>query len=72
MLNLLSNILAGEPFVQAGAPHRNAIRHETAQAVEHQDPANIELALEILGTFNFKGIFQVNRSSSSGAFVRSS
>jgi FKBP12-rapamycin complex-associated protein len=68
VLNLLSTILAGEPFTQAGAPHK-AVRHDaSAHPTEHQDPATIELALEILGSFNFKGIFQLHKSSASGPF----
>lgn len=67
---MLSVILAGEPFVQAGAPHKASRNHDT-HAPEHRDPATIELALEILGSFNFKGIFQVNKASASEAVEHS-
>lgn len=58
MLNLLSITLAGRPFTQAGAPVRLPTPRDGALDTPQDDSA-IELALEVLGTFNFKGIFQV-------------
>lgn len=62
VLNLISQILAGEPFVQAGAPHRYHRSHH-APLPEQQDQVQVILALEVLGSFNFKGIFQINRAA---------
>lgn len=62
VLNLISQILAGEPFVQAGAPHRYHRSHH-APLPEQQDQIQVILALEVLGSFNFKGIFQINRAA---------
>ncbi|KAM0787611.1 hypothetical protein ACM66B_003678 [Microbotryomycetes sp. NB124-2] len=60
VLNLLSMTLAGEPFSPAGAPHRpRKVDHSPADV--HRDPHSIVLALEILGSFNFKGVSQVNK-----------
>ncbi|GAA5848144.1 hypothetical protein JCM3766R1_000463 [Sporobolomyces carnicolor] len=62
VLNLISQILAGEPFVQAGAPRRYQRAHHVPLP-EHRDQGQVILALEVLGSFNFKGIFQVNRAA---------
>ncbi|SCZ93158.1 BZ3500_MvSof-1268-A1-R1_Chr6-2g08497 [Microbotryum saponariae] len=68
ILNLISMTLADEPFVQAGAPHKgskhpdltvNGVNgHAHHHHPENQSPERIMLALEVLGTFNFKGVFQ--------------
>lgn len=83
ILNLVSQILAGEPFVQAGAPRRlqrvDRAVQQTQQQPEQRDETQIMLALEVLGTFNFKGVFQIHRTAppsesddeqSLGEFVR--
>ena len=80
VLNLVSKILAGEPFVQAGAPRRQQRLERALQLpAEQRDEAQIMLALEVLGTFNFKGVFQIHRTAppseaddehSLGEFVR--
>ncbi|KAI5480415.1 FKBP12-rapamycin complex-associated protein [Pseudohyphozyma bogoriensis] len=59
MINLLSMNLAGRPFTQAGAPQKLSLpRDGPLHVPEVRDDATIELALEVFGTFNFKGIFQ--------------
>lgn len=68
MLDLLSVILSGEPFTQAGAPTKHLLPRDPVP--EAQDDATIQLALEVLRTFNFKGIFQVGTSPRSGVFSR--
>ncbi|BGP15830.1 hypothetical protein JCM10213_005686 [Rhodosporidiobolus nylandii] len=80
VLNLVSQILAGESFVQAGAPPRYHRHHRAAlPPPEQRDENQIILALEVLGSFNFKGVFQVHRAAapadvadehSLGEFVR--
>lgn len=70
VLNLLSNTLAGEPFTPAGAPHKIA-RAEHGPLPEHRDPHSVELALEILATFNFRGVFQVNKAATAEAVEHS-
>ncbi|KPV75332.1 uncharacterized protein RHOBADRAFT_53323, partial [Rhodotorula graminis WP1] len=80
ILNLVSQILAGEPFVQAGAPRRQQRLERALQLpAEQRDEAQIMLALEVLGTFNFRGVFQIHRTAppseaddehSLGEFVR--
>ncbi|GJN89148.1 hypothetical protein Rhopal_002122-T1 [Rhodotorula paludigena] len=63
VLNLVSIILAGEPFVQAGAPRRYQRRDRRVHLPEERDETQIILALEVLGTFNFKGVFQIQRGA---------
>lgn len=61
LLNLLSRLLSGEAFRVPGAPGSQRItatstpREASAAPFEIADTATVELALEILGTFNFKG-----------------
>ncbi|KAM0752153.1 FAT-domain-containing protein [Meredithblackwellia eburnea MCA 4105] len=61
MLNLISIILSGEPFVQAGSPAKHPQRDGSNHLTEHRNETTIQLALEVLGTFNFKGIFQFGK-----------
>ncbi|BGP07821.1 phosphatidylinositol kinase-related protein kinase tor1 [Rhodotorula toruloides] len=79
VLNLVSQILANEPFIQAGAPRRFHRHDYPMPTPEHRDENQVILALEVLGSFNFKGVFQVNRAAppaelgdehSLGEFVR--
>ncbi|KAK4703758.1 serine/threonine-protein kinase mTOR, partial [Phenoliferia sp. Uapishka_3] len=66
MLNLLSVTLSGEPFTQAGAPTKAVLPKDgPIHLPETQSDQTTELALEVLGTFNFKGIFQVGRTLAS-------
>lgn len=71
LLNLLSVTLSGENFRIPGAPvgsfieefngntswREGTVSHDTAIMTASHDPATIELALEILGSFDFKGKF---------------
>ncbi|KAL8292423.1 hypothetical protein RQP46_001035 [Phenoliferia psychrophenolica] len=61
MLNLLSINLSGEPFTQTGAPTKHVLPKDGPTPAAQSDQT-IQLALEVLGTFNFKGIFQVGRT----------
>ncbi|POY71739.1 putative Non-specific serine/threonine protein kinase [Rhodotorula taiwanensis] len=79
VLNLVSQILAGESFRQAGAPRRYQRREVSHTPHEPRDENQVILALEVLGSFNFKGVFQIHRSAapveaddehSLGEFVR--
>ncbi|GAA5903699.1 hypothetical protein JCM6882_003390 [Rhodosporidiobolus microsporus] len=64
VLNLVSQILAGEPFIQAGAPRRHRLHHShPLPSPDQRDENQIILALEVLGSFNFKGVFQVQRAA---------
>lgn len=63
ILNLVSQILAGESFQQAGAPRKYQRREPTHPSAEVRDENQIVLALEVLGSFNFKGVFQVHRAA---------
>ncbi|BGP55274.1 hypothetical protein JCM8202_000651 [Rhodotorula sphaerocarpa] len=63
VLNLVSQILARESFQQAGAPRRYQRRDVTNAPQEPRDENQIILALEVLGTFNFKGVFQIHRAA---------
>ncbi|GAA5970883.1 hypothetical protein JCM11641_004492 [Rhodosporidiobolus odoratus] len=63
VLNLISKTLAGEPFLQAGAPSRYQRRRPPfVPPPDQRDENQIILALEVLGAFNFKGVFQVHRT----------
>jgi FKBP12-rapamycin complex-associated protein len=66
MLNLLSMILAGRPFKQAGAPLASSLTERSQILDVPRDEATIQLALEVLGTFNFKGLFQMAKNPKSG------
>jgi FKBP12-rapamycin complex-associated protein len=61
-LNLLSIILVGHSYQHPGAPQRNQghlpqSSKDVAQSLEARDPETILLALETLGSFDFKGDF---------------
>lgn len=57
MLDLISIILSGQPFTPAGAPSKAITNGNGQGRPSSSDDATVELALEILGTFNFKGIY---------------
>ena len=60
LLDLLSQVLCGRPFSPVGSPSNNKITANFAR--DHKDPvhaeqrdAEIALALQTLGSFNFSG-----------------
>lgn len=59
LLNLLAIILSGDPFTQAGAPTKIVSNRDGLNPYPEADDATIELALEVLGTFSFKGIYSL-------------
>jgi FKBP12-rapamycin complex-associated protein len=66
LLNLLSIILVGHSYHHPGAPHRQQghatqASKDNAQSLETRDPETILLALETLGSFDFKGNFNTDK-----------
>lgn len=63
LLNMLSKVLCGEPFRPLGAPHPNPISSIPPIPKDPKDPsvhergkAEVKLALNTLGSFDFSGI----------------
>jgi FKBP12-rapamycin complex-associated protein len=62
LLDMLSNVLCGEPFKPLGAPTPNSIASVPIIPKDSKDPlayehrqAEIKLALNVLGSFDFSG-----------------
>ena len=62
LLDMLSKVLCGEPFRPLGAPHPNTLKSIPTIPKDPKDPgaqermkAEIKLALNTLGSFNFQG-----------------
>lgn len=66
LLNMLSKVLCGEPFRPLGAPHPNTLSSIPAVPKDAKDPAawenrkaEVKLALNTLGSFDFAGAFHL-------------